>query len=1229
MKTHWKIYISLLSLCLPLLIQAQVNQVEKHPGYWTFGLNGGFSYQSSDIQSTDQGFGLGLTLGKSIYYQPGAPIAFDLRGRFLYARQFGLDSFRSFDIGNNSALNGDFSLDYTSYPSQLNEDRGFVFQNHRTDVADLGLEAVLTLNQLRERTGFIVSFYGGIGLDWYRTKTDQADAGGNEYFEAYSGLDENASKTNVRNELRSAILDADYESLADEFEDFGKIGFMPSLGFEIGYEISPTFSIFAGHRLTFSGTDLLDGHQWENPNKDIYHYTNFGLRWKVEPRRQILAAPEIDITRPYDSPFYTQDPKDGYIRADIKNVRSQVDVSARLNGRDIPFEYSYGTFETDFPLQPGRNEVQITARNTAGSANKSVVIFLEEKTAPPVGVDDRPSIVITNPPYPDYQTSDQNYRVQAIVEGVDSRDQVEFFLDGEARNFDFNLTNGNLSANVPLREGRNAIRIVARNKNGRQEEQSALIREAVSLAPNVSIQQPNKSYSETSANAIELIAIAAQVERKDQISVLVNGRNINNFNFNPQNGQINTRISLQQGNNTIEVIAKTEGGTDSDRVSVVLREPLPASPYPIVDIQVPAQNRVATSQAFGDVRARVQHVNSKNDVTFEVNGRRINNFSFSNGLIQASVSLREGDNEIRITVYNESGSDNDAVNILREREVIQSNPPSISISSPRDNQQSSLPNVDLAANTRNVLRKSDVAIFINGRRINNFTFNSFNGRISASLPLEPGLNNVSVQVRNNDGGDEANLRVSYRRAAPPALSIVSPQKGFRTREAQVQVQAIAQNISRTNQIAFYFNGRRMSRFNFSGARGEISADLRLQPGLNRVRILAENEDGQAEDQINITFEQLPAPVVRISQPVDKSVSEEQQLRLEASVQNVARQNDIQVNLNGRRINNFRFNSSDNRLTADISLQEGDNIVRVRAVNPTGSDEAAAEISYAPLQKPTIIITDPSSANVQSKNSNYTLRARTTHVTLGKSISIMVNGQRNTTYNWDAKSGNLNLPLTLKEGENRVAIQVRNQAGQAQANTTIVYEAPKTPEVSILQPGKDTTTVKENQVSIRARITNVNSKKNVILQINGQYRTNFTLNGENFNMELKNLQEGENRIVLGARNQHGRGTDQISVVYAPVKSKPPVVDITSVSNPVIDFNNPSYGIVTLVARIENVVNKEQISAKLDGKNVNDFSFNAKSQTFEAKLVLNKGKTYEFVIRATNESGADEKRRELSF
>ncbi|MBK7410614.1 MAG: hypothetical protein IPJ40_22680 [Saprospirales bacterium] len=152
-------------LFFALTVSAQssvYNQLQ--PGYLTFGINGGLSYQTSDVKARLNGYGLGLTLGKNLYYHPASPFTADIRARFLYARQYGLDGAPSYDIDRNIALNGALNLDYLNYPPSYGITDGFVFQNYRTTLGELAAEGVLTWNTNRLGPGLFSRSMAGWDL---------------------------------------------------------------------------------------------------------------------------------------------------------------------------------------------------------------------------------------------------------------------------------------------------------------------------------------------------------------------------------------------------------------------------------------------------------------------------------------------------------------------------------------------------------------------------------------------------------------------------------------------------------------------------------------------------------------------------------------------------------------------------------------------------------------------------------------------------------------------------------------------------------------------------------------------------------------------------------------------------------------------------------------------------------------------------------------------------------
>jgi len=489
---------------------------ERTPGYWTFGLNGGLAYQTSDVPFTTDGWGAGLTLAKNLYYRPGSTFAFDLRGRLLYAESYGLDHERSYGITRNPVLNGTEGLDYT----KANNEAGFVFQNNRTHFGEIGLEGVLHFNKLRERTNINLSLFGGVGIGGYWARTDQADSDGNLYSAGYLGIDTTASRSVIRRQL-DEVLDG-YEETDALGDDFGGIGFMPGAGIELGYQLTPRFSLGLGHKVTFTRTDDFDGVRYDHQNNlstdnDWHHYTNLNLRWIIDPKKDKQKGPDVDIINPQRSTT-TIYQSSAFIRASVKHVNNAMDIDLTVNGKSTPFDYSNNILKSEFELIEGRNKVTVSAYNAAGSDSETVTIIyvdrfknedpvIENKPrveAPEINdpvIDDSPVVETPRTPYPvvkitrPYRNSetveDDRYRVKATIENVDYKDDVYFTVNGR-RQDNFSLRGTRFESDIYLNEGNNRIKIEARNQRGTRSDQANIkLEEPVRLVkPLVNITKP-------------------------------------------------------------------------------------------------------------------------------------------------------------------------------------------------------------------------------------------------------------------------------------------------------------------------------------------------------------------------------------------------------------------------------------------------------------------------------------------------------------------------------------------------------------------------------------------------------------------------------------------------------------------------------------------------------------------------------------------------------------------
>ncbi len=1213
MKTNRNIYMLLLILCLGYIASAQQSTSTLLPGYWTFGLNAGLAYQSSDVKAKIEGFGFGATLGKNIYYQPDAPLAFDLRGRFLYTRQYGLNSLRSYNIQNNLALNGAGLLDYTTYPSSLEEPRGFVFQNHETTTAELGLEGLITLNQLRERTGVHLGLFGGLGLDWFKAKTDQAGFDGKEYFEAYANINETRSTSSIRNELER-ILDGNYETVADGNKDNGSLKFMPSLGVELGLQLSPHFLVYGGHRVTFSGTDALDGERFADPNNDLYHYTNLGLRWTINAAKDkpLARVPEIDLVSPLGSP-HTTNTVNGLVIANIRYVNSAADVDCIVNGRSVPFDYKNGRFSVTTSLKPGNNEMLLIARNEHGQDRENLILVYKEAIIETPRIE-APRVRFTSPANSGYRTEANDYGIRASVDNVRDRRDVSFTVNGVERDFIFE--NGILRSNIPLREGDNRVQIRARNTAGSDEAEVYIIREVRISLPIVDITEPTGNRVESRYRDARVTAQVRNVESKDQIYLVINGRNSNNFEYDANKGYIIAPLYLDNGANSVVIAARNSAGEARDEVIIVYQEPLPEPKNPpAVRITEPARTSTTTTQATTRIEAIISNVSDSRDISFVVNGSRRSDFNFDsrNGRLVANISLLLGNNDIIIRAVNRDGEAQESVSI-RRAEVAIPRPPVVRIYAPSNNSETESAYADLRANIDNVDSKNQIYLVVNGRNIYDFDFNR--GQLNARVALLEGNNTIQVRASNRDGNDEASVGIRYRKVQLPYVQISSPGNNSETGTAATQIRARVENVESKSQIRLLINGRN-TNFNLDRNLQDITANVMLSEGNNTIRVEAQNNAGNASDQVTVRYRRAAPPTVRISSPANNSTTESANTNLRAIVTNISSRNDVTLRVNGNLVSNFNLAGSD--LSANIVLREGSNAITVRVSNVDGSDEASVNVTYQAFQKPVVTITDPVRSPFEIAQNNYVVRAIVKNVESKNDISIQLNRESYSFFNFDGKSGEVVIrAINLKEGDNPLTIRASNRGGSAETGVTLRYQTPKPPTVTITEPTEGSTT-QLNKATVRAIITNMNGKRNISFKVNGKAIGEFDLKGEEFS-GVAELQAGENTISISAKNEDGLAEASTKVIFQLKAAQllKPNVRFVQPSKPGIVSKERSYNIK---ASITNVANRGEVKMWINDEETADFEYNMRSKQLNSVVTLQPGENT-VRITAQNKGGSHE-------
>jgi outer membrane protein OmpA-like peptidoglycan-associated protein len=252
---------------------------------WELGIKGGLSTISGDVRSRIPSGGLGIHIRKAFGY------VFSMRLEYDWLNTRGLNFSGSSGWRRNPVLNLVYQTPQGTFPQQV------IFYNYKTNIEELGLHGVVTLNNIRfhkSKTGLNFYGFGGIAGMVYAAKYNALNANGLPY--DYTGITSQTypNRKDAIDALKN-LLDDSYETRAERDPLQPKLGNRPfKVAFVVGagvqFKLSNRFNLALEDKFTAPKTDLLDGQQWQENyspaafgaiaqtrDYDSYNFASIGL----------------------------------------------------------------------------------------------------------------------------------------------------------------------------------------------------------------------------------------------------------------------------------------------------------------------------------------------------------------------------------------------------------------------------------------------------------------------------------------------------------------------------------------------------------------------------------------------------------------------------------------------------------------------------------------------------------------------------------------------------------------------------------------------------------------------------------------------------------------------------------------------------------------------------------------------------------------------------------------
>jgi large repetitive protein len=1247
-----RIFTILVALIFVVQANAQ-RRLDYNHSKWFFGLNVGKTWHTSDVGlKLDNGFG--FTFGKSYNYDYGRLISFDLRARYFYGRFYGQNYSKTTDLSKNSL--------YAPFASNV----GFGVLNFKSTVHATDLELVVHANRFRERTGWDLTIFGGVGFTFAQTYGNfyRGDAQANNLY-AYDVL------TKVDKSSVIALVDKDYET---SLSGGVKAYFAPSLGFGIGRQLGKRVFFGLEHKTTFTRNDTFDGFSAVKGNdnrNDLYHYTSVYLRWYLKTKvyndpeipnqnpnqnpnsgngqgstgtNNNLRLPVVNFTNPSSSGTTVNRP-DYIIKANVINVSDRQNIVFKQNGNYIQafaFNSTTSRLESSVYLVTGQNIFEIVASNNDGTAQASTIIIYnpqQNQVAPP-------RVDITNPAVSPTTVNSPTFNFAANVFNVTGQNEITYTVNGVSSTFNWNASTNHLTNTLNLNPGSNVVTVSASNVAGSDSETATIIynREEQQVRPTVVFTDPSVNPYNTNLVTHALTANVFNVASQQNIIFKQNGQVTTNFTYNATTHVLAILVSLNPGQNIFEIIASNNAG--SATASTIINYTNGVKKPPIVTITNPAFSPTTVDNTNFTFAATVLNVTMSNQIVVSLNGQNVTNFNFNtstNG-VTANLNLIQGTNTVVITGTNADGTDSKQTTII-VRPTQNAQPPVVTYITPSNSPTTvENPSYAVMANISNLTMASQVNVNVNGVNFINFNFNTSSNSLTFLLNLIEGVNVIVVTGTNAVGVDSETTTIIYRKPTqqvlPPVVNFITPATSPTDSYTQnYNLIARVRYVASASNIVLKINGVATTNFTYVASSEMMNFSSALIAGANVFEITATNTSGQDVESTTIIYRQTVqtlAPTVTLVAPAfcPSNVSSSS-YNVQAIVLNVANANEISVTGNGIPITNFNYNGATHQLSFMANLAVGSNVINITATNNGGTASATCSIVYKPIEilKPLVTFINPAVSGTTVATPGFIMKAKVLNVDSKLQITVVKDGatlnQSDFSYNATAKEITYN--TNLIQGNNIFVVTGTNDGGTSSASSTILYKIPDAPcskpSISILTPSSTNLEVSATTIAITAIASNLTAVNQLEVTLNGVVLTS----GVTFNLTTgaialtANLNEGQNIIEFTAKTGCGSGKAMVKVTFKKIVThcyNPSISRVLPLSN--VNVENAAFQYKAIVT---NVIDASQITLTVNNITVPS-NLDIASGTVTATLALSNGEN-QVKLQASNTCGSVSNTVEINY
>ncbi len=458
--------------------------------------------------------------------------------------------------------------------------------------------------------------------------------------------------------------------------------------------------------------------------------------------------------------------------------------------------------------------------------------------------------------------------------------------------------------------------------------------------PIIKFSNSSRDNSISTSPQFTINASVTNVAGMSNISLLNSSNIMVPYNYDSYSNQLSANVILNPGINIFTLTATNECGTVQKTITIQYKDCID----PSLSFINPISERTTVTYPSFTFSATVNGLLNTQGILVYQNGVLLNNISYNptTRILQSNVTLQPGLNTFTVSLTNNCGSTSSSTSVSYENCI----KPKITSTNPITNTVVSLPALRLKATIENITSKENITVTQNGRQVSTTTYNSTTKTADISLQLSSGTNTIIISATNNCGLDNETIIINLNDCIAPVITING--RNSTVSAAAYSLSASIVNTPSREGITVTLNG---SPQNFTFSNGQLTSNINLQVGENKLIVSAVRNCGTDSKTIIIILDDCIAPVVKINGR--NSTVSSAAYSLSANIVNMPLKAGITVTLNGTP-QNFTF--SNGQLTSNIKLQVGENKLIVSAIRNCGTDSKTISIIYTipkPIPKPAV------------------------------------------------------------------------------------------------------------------------------------------------------------------------------------------------------------------------------------------------------------------------------------